>query len=271
MGRVEVGAEKGSSGEERHKNRSENQKTELCANEEKKEERQGKSMRMTLRSHVSARKRKKVDVGAIYCHYCRTGNADGSYVLCENHPRCGVVFCYACLKANFGISPDTPGFDNWTCLVCKGLCDCERCKNKIKECHKLKNDVQGEAIGDTLIMKEWRQTACLRNEKVFKGPKKYSLTSTSQKPELKRKPAEISESSSEDFEEEPDDSHSYSDGSDYVPNAKPQQKDRRKNPSKKTGRVEYSSKQKLNSESFHQHHGEELKQNPRLNESTTCN
>ncbi len=137
---------------------------------------------------------------------------DTSYVICANYPRCRCGFCYRCLKSHFGLVPGKLAGENWVCAVCKGVCDCLRCKDRIKEDvnkfiiqttaepRPVPHDQAEEA--DILVVKEWRREAYLKDERKFTGPKNYAP----------REPQPVSDLAASSESISPD-----SDSSDYVP------------------------------------------------------
>lgn len=182
---------------------------------------------------------------------------DVSYIICANYPKCRCGFCYPCLRNSFGLVPGKLAAENWVCVVCKGVCNCQRCKDRIKEdLHKIINHANNGPVADNkgdeeeeeiLVVKQWRREPYLRNEKEFKGPKSYEPPRRA----AKRPQAESEEESSEGEEEGPSPpesqgSQSVSDNSsDYVPSLKSHREKRKK------GRAKHEPHAHLHP---HQHH-----------------
>lgn len=173
----------------------------------------------TLRSHNSAESKLKPTHKKMKCHYCQTKDTSVSYLLCANYPNCRCGFCFSCLMTYFPSSVESnPGkfrSGKWVCIVCQGLCDCQRCsdRQRINE-EKSANNNQPEikeGADNVFVVKEWRKVSCLQDEKVFGGPKKFVKkpggdSKKVKKPIKQEKRATPLESSSE--------------SSDYLPNSR---------------------------------------------------
>ena len=167
---------------------------------------------MRLRSHTIPLSTQQALQKRGKCHYCRGREPNVNHLICVNYPECKHSFCYQCLKNCFAIVPTRPKFDSWVCLVCRGVCNCSRCQERLKEdINKMKFDntlQENQVTDDTLIIKEWRKESYLSNEGVFKGPKTY-VRRCKTPPEKSIEPAKQSDTSSKVF----------SGSSDYLPSA----------------------------------------------------
>lgn len=143
----------------------------------------------------------KAQHSKLRCHFCRSKDVDKTYIICCNYPKCLCGFCHDCLRDHFGINPKRLSTE-WHCMVCKGLCKCPRCEEKLNNSKtgKAENSKDGADNPSMVLVKEWRKDACLRKESVFHGPKNYDPLDSEE---------DINESDS---------------GSDYVPGKKSRKK-----------------------------------------------
>lgn len=174
---------------------------------------------MKLRSHAGSNLDQTSQKIKVRCHLCRNKNSIKISLTCSSSPDCKRGFCFACIKSHFSSDPHSISPDHWICYVCRGLCNCTRCQERIKDDIKKLKAVQEiedkiEDAGDTLFIKEWRKGAMLANEKEFKGPKTYpkiiQKTNEPKKPKAKKPKvtrktsSKVKRSSSEESEFIPD-------------------------------------------------------------------
>lgn len=130
---------------------------------------------MVLRSQNCSNLTQNTNKSNVRCHYCRSKNNIKKSLVCSNSPDCKHAFCISCIKAHFASESHTNATEHWICLVCRGLCNCARCQERIKDDIKaLEAEPEIENnTGEILYVKEWRKGALLANESFFKGPKTY--------------------------------------------------------------------------------------------------
>ncbi len=191
--------------------------------------------KMLLRSEalpLSAIRAQQLD---LLCHCCHVQSpSKANYLLCANYPECKCAFCFSCLKSLFAIVPTKPRFDSWVCLVCRGLCNCRPCREKLRQdLNKINTESTASPVptqSNTLLVEEWRTEPYLSTERAFKGPKVYSL---------KRKTPTQSPPGTPERSAEENDPES---GSDYRPNSPQSNQSRSKKAKKKpTSRQESGS------------------------------
>jgi len=136
---------------------------------------------MKLRSHGDSISNQKKSKKISKCHICRVKNPLMKYIICSNTTDCKRGFCYTCIKQHFSVEPHLIDHEHWICFVCRGSCNCSRCKERINDDLKALRAVQekeqsaekSDVSDETLVIKEWRKDAMLKYEKEFKGPKNY--------------------------------------------------------------------------------------------------
>jgi len=133
-----------------------------------------------------------------------------SYLLCANYPKCRCAFCFTCLATYFpddvDSNPRKMKSQKWECVVCKKICDCQRCLDRQPKDSKkiIEEEPQiDEPSGDYLNIDEWRDTPYLENESIFKGPKDYTQIKKKEKADkpktAKRKAGILKSSGSSDY------------------------------------------------------------------------
>ena len=209
--------------------------------EKKKEEytNSENARQMVLRTRVNTNGAKLHSKSNIRCHFCRTKDTSLKFKTCSNFQACKHSFCNSCIRSQFSENPFLPATNSWICYFCRGLCNCERCKEHVKEDIDAIKEADGPDLdldendqsGDTLYVKEWRKGAMLQNERNFRGPKTYEK---SKECSIKR-PKTVRKNNDKKFKKV----SSEEDGSDYLPNKKAQKEAERS--SKKQNHIKRSA------------------------------
>jgi len=69
------------------------------------------------------------------CHICRERMEDFKLATCLNYACCHCTFCTQCLERHFKGRLKKERIkksgEKWVCFVCRGICQCERCRDDI--------------------------------------------------------------------------------------------------------------------------------------------
>eukprot|EP00826_Nyctotherus_ovalis_P037022 TRINITY_DN3348_c0_g2_i1.p1 TRINITY_DN3348_c0_g2~~TRINITY_DN3348_c0_g2_i1.p1 ORF type:complete len:286 (+),score=45.48 TRINITY_DN3348_c0_g2_i1:1255-2112(+) len=103
----------------------------------------------------------------VKCHYCYSCDVDREYATCIDFPRCSYALCHKCLEKFFKLRAEN--LSRGWCFGCRKVCNCESCRE------------EGERNGDTVVVLDWRNSAYLKTEKKFTGPKVYRVKTNKSK------------------------------------------------------------------------------------------